>query len=78
MVRNGEIKPEQADDGADQALGLAQRQAEHGTSVRAVRIASAEYEGWPPRVVHGSACKAAIASAVNQTVGLPRLRRLAS
>ena len=30
MVRDGEIEPEQADDGADQALRLAQRQAEHG------------------------------------------------
>jgi hypothetical protein len=27
MVRNGEVKPEQCDDGADQPLGLPQRQA---------------------------------------------------
>ena len=30
MVRNGQIKPEQPEDGADQPFGLAQRQAEHG------------------------------------------------
>ena len=31
-------------------------------SVSAVRIASGEYQGWPPRLVRGSACQAAIAS----------------
>ena len=31
MIGNGEIKTEQADDGTDQPLGLAQRQAEDGT-----------------------------------------------
>jgi len=30
VVRHAQLQPEQADDGADQALGLAQRQAEHG------------------------------------------------
>ncbi len=30
MVRHGQIEPEQADDGADLALRLAQGQAEHG------------------------------------------------
>ena len=30
MVRHGQIEPEQADDGADQAFGLAQSEAEHG------------------------------------------------
>src|SRR5215204_4243256 len=30
VVRRGEIEPEQSDDGADQALGLAQRQPKHG------------------------------------------------
>ncbi len=29
VVRYAQLQPEQADDGADQALGLAQRQAEH-------------------------------------------------
>ena len=29
VVRHGEVEPEQAEDGADQALGLAQRKAEH-------------------------------------------------
>src|SRR4051794_25856978 len=47
-------------------------------SVSAVRIASGEYQGCPPRVVRGSACQAAIASSVNQTVRLPRWRRAAS
>ena len=30
VVRHGEIEPEQAHEGADQALSLAQRQPEHG------------------------------------------------
>ena len=47
-------------------------------SVRAIRITSAEYQGWPPRVVRGSAAHAATASSVNHTVKLPRWRRLAS
>src|SRR5215212_230449 len=46
--------------------------------VSAVRIARAEYQGCPPRVVRGSACHAWTASAVNQTVKLPRWRRPAS
>ena len=46
--------------------------------VSAVRIASAEYQGCPPRVVRGSAAQASIASSVNQTVRLPRCRKLAS
>jgi hypothetical protein len=41
-------------------------------------MASAEYQGCPPRVVRGSVVQAAIASSVNQTVKLPRWRRLAS
>ena len=47
-------------------------------SVSAVRIASGEYQGCPPRVVRGSARQAAIASSVNHTVRLPRCRRAAS
>ena len=46
--------------------------------VSAVRMASGEYQGCPPRVVRGAAAQAAIASSVNQTVKLPRWRRLAS
>ncbi len=42
----------------------------------AVRIARGEYQGWPPRVVRDSATHAAIASSVNQTVRLPRWRKL--
>src|SRR3954451_23391622 len=37
-------------------------------SVSAVRIASGEYQAWPPRVVRGSARQAAIASSLNQIV----------
>ena len=47
-------------------------------SVRAVAIASAEYQGCPPRVVRGSALQAATASSENHTVRLPRARRAAS
>jgi hypothetical protein len=47
-------------------------------SVSAVRIARGEYQGCPPRVVRGAARQAAIASSVNQTVRLPRCRKLAS
>jgi hypothetical protein len=47
-------------------------------SVRAVRMASAEYQGWPPRVARGSATHAVMAYSVNQTVRLPRCRKLAS
>src|SRR5215204_4533837 len=41
-------------------------------------MASSEYQGWPPRVVRGSALQAVIASSENQTVKLPRCRKLAS
>ena len=44
----------------------------------AVRIAKDEYQGWPPGVVRGSARHASMASSVNQTVKLPRWRKLAS
>src|SRR5271166_2440775 len=45
---------------------------------RWVMIANGEYQGWPPRVVRGVARHAAIASSLNQTVKLPRWRKLAS
>ena len=41
-------------------------------------MASAEYQGCPPRVVRGSAAYAPTAASVNQTVRLPRRRKLAS
>src|SRR3954464_5037737 len=41
-------------------------------------MASSEYQGWPPRVVRGSARQAVMASSLNQIVKLPRWRRLAS
>ena len=78
VVRHGQNKPEQADDGTDQALGLAQGQVEHGRSVSAVRIVRDEYQGCPPGVVRGSARQPSMASSVNQTVRLPRWRKLAS
>lgn len=43
-----------------------------------MRIASGEYQAWPPRVVRGSAFQPAIASSLNQTVRLARCRKLAS
>ena len=46
--------------------------------VSAVRIARDEYEGCPPGVVRGSARQPSIAASENQTVKLPRWRKLAS
>jgi len=46
--------------------------------VSAVRIDRGEYQGCPPGVVRGSACQPSMASSVNQTVRLPRWRKLAS
>ena len=56
------------------------RQARRSTArdVSAVRMASGECQGWPPRLVRGSAAHPVIASSVNHTVRLPRWRRLAS
>jgi hypothetical protein len=45
-------------------------------NVSAVRIARSEYSGCPPRLVRRSASHAATASSENQTVKLPRRRRL--
>ena len=78
MVRHREIEPEQAHEGADQAFGLPERQAEHGPERQGRQDGKLEYQGCPPRVVRGSALQAAIASSVNQTVKLPRWRKLAS
>ena len=47
-------------------------------SVSAVVIARAEYCGCPPGVVRASACHAAIAASVNQTLRLARCRKAAS
>ena len=41
-------------------------------------MASAEYQGCPPRVMRGSAAQASIAPSLNQIVKLPRCRKLAS
>src|SRR3954447_9934615 len=47
-------------------------------NVSAVRIARSEYSGCPPRLVRRSASHALTASSENQTVKLPRRRRLSS
>jgi hypothetical protein len=56
------------------------RRASQNTAlnVSAVRFASGEYHGCPPRDVRAAACQAVIASSVNQIVKLPRWRKLAS
>ena len=78
VVRHREIETEQLQDGADQPLGLAQRQAEHGSQRQRRRDRQIGVEGYPPRAVRGSALQAAIASGVNHTVKLPRARKPAS
>ncbi len=70
--------PEQADDGADQALCLAQGQAARPEASVRSGFARGEYQGYPPGLVRGSARQASMASSVNQTVRLPRWRKLAS
>jgi hypothetical protein len=42
MVRHREIETKQGDDGADQPIGLAQRQADTDRTVSAVAIAKPE------------------------------------
>jgi len=56
------------------------RRAKRNTArkLSAVRAAKGEYHGCPPSVVRGSARQPSIASCVNQTVKLPRWRKLAS
>jgi hypothetical protein len=55
MVRHGEIKSEQSDDGADQSLGCRSARPKTMPIVSAVVIAGTEKWGWPPGVVRGSA-----------------------
>jgi len=78
MVRHAQRQPEQADDGADQPLGLAVGQAEHGPERECCQDGERRVPGLPTRVVRGSAAHPSIASALNNTVRLPRRRRLAS
>ena len=77
VVRHIKLQPEQADDGADQAFGLPQRQAKHGPERECCEDGE-RYQGCPPEVVRGAARQPAIASSVNQTVKLPRWRKAAS
>jgi hypothetical protein len=78
VVGDGQAETEKANDRADQTCVWRKASRNTVLSLSAVRIASGEYHGCPPRVVRGAACQAAIASSVNQTVKLPRSRKLAS
>src|SRR3954462_10983620 len=77
MVRHREIEVEQLQDGADQPLGLAQRQAEHGPQGqrRCDRQAGVARLTAPAGARLSSPGRA---SGVNHTVRLPRARRPAS
>jgi hypothetical protein len=68
MVRHGEIKSEQSDDGADQSLGRRSARPKTMPIVSAVVIAGTEKWGWPPGVVRASARHAWTA---NHTVSCP-------
>jgi hypothetical protein len=70
----GREEARQTGDRADQLFRLTQREAETAL----VRMASGEYRGWSPRLVRGSARRAATTSSVNHTVRSPRWRRPAS
>ena len=74
VVRHGEIETEQLEDGADQPLGLAQRQAEHRAQRQRRRDRQVGVARLAAPLVRGSARHASIASSVNQTVRLPRAR----
>ena len=67
----------------DTGMGESRRQTVQPRSLRPPRqsstlLAMFENKGWPPRVVRGEAFHPAIASSLNQTVRLPRCRRVAS
>ena len=49
MVRDGQSEPEQADDGADQAFGLAQSEAEHGPERQPCQDCQRRVPGLPAR-----------------------------
>ena len=78
VVRHREIEAEQLQDGADQPLGLAQRQAEHRSQGQRRRDRQIGVGGLPAPAGARLSRQAAIASGVNQTVRLPRARRPAS
>ncbi len=77
VVRHGQIEPEQADDGADQALCLAPGQAKHGPDRECRQDRQGRIPGLPARA-RARRRPASMASSVNQTVRLPRWRKLAS
>src|SRR5690242_13257762 len=72
VVRHAQRQAEQAANGADEPSVWRKARRNTARTVSAVRIASGEYQAWPPRVARGPAAQAAIASSVNQTVRLPR------
>jgi hypothetical protein len=74
VVGNGQSKAEETDDRANQTFGLAQSQPKHSPQRQRRQDRQRRIPGLPPRVVR----HAAIATSVNQTVKLPRWRKLAS
>jgi len=72
VVRHTRREAEQADNAADQALGLPEGEVEHRAQRERRQDRQAEYQGWPPRVMRSVAAHASIASSLNQTVRLPR------
>ena len=78
MIRHRQIETEELEDGADQAFRLTQRQAEHRPQRQRRPDRQSRVVRLTAPVVRGSARQAAIASSENQTVRLPRWRRLAS
>src|SRR3712207_9166794 len=74
VVRHPQGEAEQADDGADQAFGLPERQAEHGPEWQGRQDGELRIPGLPAPGRAGSAAHAPTASSVNHTVRLPRCR----
>ena len=78
MVRNGEVKPKQCDDGADQPLGLPQRQAKDRTQRQCGGDRQCRVMRLPARRGPRLRPPRRTASSVNQTVRLPRRFNAAS
>src|SRR5215217_3535206 len=71
VVRHSEIKPKQAEDGADQAFGLAVRQAEHGPERQGHEDGQRRIPGLPAPDRAWFGPHVVIASSVTQTVRFP-------
>ena len=80
MVRLGEIKPEQADDRADQPLDLPIDEAEHDLERQRGQDRQVGVLGLPAQAhaQRSDAFQARIAASENHTVKLPRRRKLSS